>query len=171
MLNDEKTIETRLFEKTELHGPVPYTHVLFRLVERIRRTAGAQHHVVMATLSRRQTGTVQQCMGRGGSGGACKTEVGPFGGRSAQVHDADAQDSERPAQGRDRGGGCSSCTVLARRHPCQGRHLVAQMRARPGRISAVQAYAERCRVFCCTSIRQRTQRMRGSLGALGPLAA
>ena len=53
MLNDEKTIETRLFEKTELYGPAPYTHVLFRLVERIRRAAGAQHHVVMATLAGR----------------------------------------------------------------------------------------------------------------------
>jgi hypothetical protein len=53
MLNDEKSIETRLFEKTELYGPAPYTHVLFRLVERIRRAAGAQHHVVMATLAGR----------------------------------------------------------------------------------------------------------------------
>ena len=53
MLNDGKTIETRLFEKTELHGPAPYTHVFFRLVERIRRAAGAQHHVVMATLAGR----------------------------------------------------------------------------------------------------------------------
>jgi hypothetical protein len=53
MLNDKKTIKTRLFEKTELYGPAPYTHVLFRLVERIRRAAGAQHHVVMATLAGR----------------------------------------------------------------------------------------------------------------------
>ena len=36
MLNDKNTIETRLFEKTELYGPAPYTHVLFRLVERIQ---------------------------------------------------------------------------------------------------------------------------------------
>ena len=53
MLNDKKTIETRFFEKLELYGPAPYTHVLFRLVERIRRAAGAQHHVVMATLAGR----------------------------------------------------------------------------------------------------------------------
>jgi hypothetical protein len=52
MLNDKKTIKTRLFEKTELYGPAPYTHVLFRLVERIRR-ACAQHHVVMAMLAGR----------------------------------------------------------------------------------------------------------------------
>jgi hypothetical protein len=54
MLNDGKTIEIRLCEKTELDGPAPYTHVLFRLVERIRRaeSADVQHHV-MAKLAGR----------------------------------------------------------------------------------------------------------------------
>ena len=51
LLSDEKTIEIRLCEKTELDGPAPYTHVLFRLVERIRK-AGVQHHV-MARLAGR----------------------------------------------------------------------------------------------------------------------
>ena len=41
MLNGEKTIETRLCEKTELDGPAPYTHVIFRLVKRIRGRTGA----------------------------------------------------------------------------------------------------------------------------------
>jgi len=44
MLNDGKTIETRLFEKTELHGPAPYTHVLFRLVSGF---AGRQARSIM----------------------------------------------------------------------------------------------------------------------------
>ena len=52
LLSDEKTIEIRLCEKTELDGPAPYTHVLFRLVERIRKAAGVQHHV-MARLAGR----------------------------------------------------------------------------------------------------------------------
>ena len=50
MLNDEKTIETRLFEKTELKGPAPYTHVIFRMVKQIRKT-GKDH--VMAKLGGR----------------------------------------------------------------------------------------------------------------------
>lgn len=50
MLNGEKTIETRLCEKTELDGPAPYTHVIFRLVKRIRGRTGAH---VMAKLGGR----------------------------------------------------------------------------------------------------------------------
>ena len=50
MLNGEKTIETRLCEKTELNGPAPYTHVIFRLVKRIRGRTGAH---VMAKLGGR----------------------------------------------------------------------------------------------------------------------
>ena len=48
MLNGEKTIETRLFEKTELDGPAPYTHVIFRMVKQIRKTGVTDH--VMAKL-------------------------------------------------------------------------------------------------------------------------
>ena len=51
MLNGDKTIETRLFEKTELDGPAPYTHVIFRMVKKIRKTGVTDH--VMAKLGGR----------------------------------------------------------------------------------------------------------------------
>ena len=51
MLNGDKTIETRLFEKTELDGPAPYTHVIFRMVKQIRKTGVTDH--VMAKLGGR----------------------------------------------------------------------------------------------------------------------
>lgn len=51
MLNGHKTIETRLFEKTELGGPASYTHVIFRMVKRIRKACMKDH--VMAKLGGR----------------------------------------------------------------------------------------------------------------------
>ena len=48
MLNDQRTIETRLFEKTELGELAPRTHVIFRMVQLIRKTRMKDH--VMAKL-------------------------------------------------------------------------------------------------------------------------
>ncbi len=45
----QKTIETRLFEKTELGEPSPCTHVIFRMIKRIRKTS-VRDHVMAAKL-------------------------------------------------------------------------------------------------------------------------
>ncbi len=61
MHNGQNTIETRLFEKTELEslldGPVPYTHVIFRIFKRIRKANVKDY--VMAKLGGRMAVQVQ----------------------------------------------------------------------------------------------------------------
>ena len=42
-LNGQRTIETRLFEKTALGELAPCTHVIFRMVKRIRKTSMKDH--------------------------------------------------------------------------------------------------------------------------------
>jgi hypothetical protein len=109
-------IETRLFEKTELDGPAPYTHVIFRMVKQIRKTGVKDH--VMAKLGGR---------------------IGPFSSARAAVEAA-------ALAGRKLGLSADELLKYMTRmreirsgpfrsdpsYP--GRRLRARMRARPGRI-------------------------------------
>ncbi len=85
MLNGGKTIETRLYEKTELDGSVPFTNVIFRLVKRIRCRKGV--HVMAKLSSGCRMGPFYSASLKGGGGSCCAggTEVGPYRGRAAQV--------------------------------------------------------------------------------------
>ena len=104
-----------------------YTHVLFRL-EWIRRT-GVQHYV-MAKL-----------VGRLGPFSSEWAAMEALANRKLGLSEVDLL-KYMTRMRRIRSGPLKGATeevivaVLARRHPCQG-HLFAQMRARPGRISAV----------------------------------